>query len=74
VVVSVNGITLRALLYVGIAMFTPLAALYVEAAASGCWPTLLELVAVGLTGIVNSLLALRAYFDGSAERSRNGGG
>jgi len=68
---SGREVIFRAALYVAIAILTPIAALYVEGAAAGVWPATLAVVAALLSGAVQALVALRAFFDGSNERYKS---
>jgi hypothetical protein len=63
-----SGIWVIAALYFGIALLTPIAATFAEGAKAGTWPALVVLVSATLTGLVQGLIALRAYYDGSNER------
>lgn len=67
------GVLGRATLYFSIAVLTPVAALLAQQAALGEWPTMLVATATAVGAIVSGLNALRAYFDGSAERQRQNG-
>ena len=60
----------KAGLYAGIALLTPLAAIMSEFAQLNAWPSPIIVTAALLTGLVQALIAVRAYFDGSAERAQ----
>ncbi len=64
------SVMLKAGLYAGIALLTPLAAVMSEFAQRDAWPSLIIITAALLTGLVQALIAVRAYFDGSAERAK----
>jgi len=58
----------RAVLYFGIALLTPLSALFIQADKLQIWPSWLSVFSIILVGTVQGLIAIRAYFDGSAQR------
>ena len=63
-----RGIVGRALLYFSIAFLTPLSSLLNRGAHTDTWPTTISLVATIVAGILSGAVAIRAYFDGSAQR------
>ena len=63
-------VAMKAGLYAGIALLTPLAAIMSEFAQRDAWPSLIIVAAALLTGLVQALIAVRAFFDGSAERGK----
>ncbi len=70
-------VAINCALYVGIAVLTPIAAVYCECAQYHYWPDLPSVMAALFTGLVAGLVAVRAFLDGSNERlkqKRNGGG
>ena len=71
---TLRMVLLRGALYVAIAVLTPVAAVYGEAAQYQYWPDTSSVVSGALTGLLSGLVALRAFLDGSAERLANGGG
>jgi hypothetical protein len=62
------GVHGKAALYFSIALLSPVAAMLGEAAKVGQWPSILTLTACVVGGIVAGLVAVRAFYDGSAER------
>ena len=67
-------VAFKCTLYAGVALLTPLSGIMAEFAQRNEWPSLVIVAAALLTGLVQALIAVRAYFDGSAERASNGGG
>ena len=71
---TLRMVLLRGGLYVAIAILTPVAAVFGEAAQYHYWPDAASLSYALLTGLLSGLVAVRAFLDGSAERLSNGGG
>ena len=63
-----SGIWVIAALYFGVALLTPISAIFIEGAKTDTWPTRVALVSAALSGLVQGLISLRAYYDGSNER------
>ena len=63
-------VIVKAGLYAAVALLTPVAAIMSEFAQRDQWPSGVILTASLLTGLVQALIAVRAYFDGSAERAK----
>jgi hypothetical protein len=63
-------VLVKAGLYAAVALLTPVAAIMSEFAQRDQWPSSVILTAALLTGLVQALIAVRAYFDGSAERAK----
>ena len=63
-----RGIIGRAILYFSIAFLTPLSSLLNRNSHTDTWPTMVSLVATVVAGILSGAIAIRAYFDGSAQR------
>jgi hypothetical protein len=63
-------VLVKAGLYAAVALLTPVAAIMSEFAQRDQWPSGVILTAALLTGLVQALIAVRAYFDGSAERAK----
>jgi hypothetical protein len=52
------------------ALLTPLAAIMAEFAQRDQWPSAIIVTSAALTGLVQAIIATRAYLDGSAERGK----
>ncbi len=52
------------------ALLTPLAAIMAEFAQRDQWPSAIIVTSALLTGLVQAIIATRAYLDGSAERAK----
>ena len=66
--------TLRALLYTSAAFLLPWTEKVVPILMDNKWPTPQSCIGVGILGLVAAIITLRAYVDGSAERSKTNGG
>lgn len=62
------GVHGKAGLYFAIALLSPVATMLGEAAKVGQWPSLLTTTACLVGGLLAGLVAVRAFYDGSAER------
>jgi len=67
--VKLSPTTFRASLYFAIAFLTPFAAKVLMSLDAGKWPTGQEAVSGFIGGSLAGLIALRAYYDGSALRN-----
>ena len=67
-------VSFKCALYACAALLTPLSNIMSEFSQRDEWPSLVIVAAALLTGLVQALIAVRAYFDGSAERAAAGGG
>ena len=58
----------RAILYFSISVLTPVSALLTDTAKTDTFPSKAKFIACLITGVLAGAVALRAYFDGSAQR------
>ena len=69
-----KSVALRGALYAALAVLSPVAVVYADAAKTWEWPALPVVVSAVLSGMVSALVAVRAFLDGSNERYEQGAG